>query len=259
MTVDSLFTSFAESIEGVVDTQTRARNSGPLEPGTIVVFDVTLNDDLTTQATDAIARKLTEWVRTNAPEDQNITVHVTLFAAGNAVSLSTDDGANWARIEVVDQAVRSDAVSNAWLRAAWLGDPRNSDDDGDYLELVSTLNPGSLPSAAFSAGVEAYTSRFAPALARVTVIDSALDGYSGGYDTDHRSLTAFIDAVPPLETLACVDDVDTDPAVRGYSLSITGELGQTAIELESATTAESEARLVALPCLANAEFSVDGT
>ena len=259
MTVDSVFTDFAESIEGVVDTRTRARNSGWLEPGTIVVFDVVVQDDTTAPETDAIARQLTQWVRTNVPDDQDITVHVTLFAGGNAVSLSTDDGANWARIQVVDEAVRSDAVVHAWLRAPWLGDPRNSDDAGTYLELVTTLSPGALPSTAFSAGVQAYTSQFAPGLARATVIDSALDGYSSGSETDDRSLTAFIDAVPPLETLSCVDDVGTDPAVRGYSLSITGEFGKSAIDLEPATSAEAETRLVSLPCLANAEFSIDGT
>ncbi|TFC96697.1 MULTISPECIES: hypothetical protein [Cryobacterium] len=261
MTVDSVFTDFAESIRGVVDTRTRARNSGPLGPGTIVVFDVIVKEDSTAQEMDATARQLTQWVRVNVQEDQEITVHVTLFASGNAVSLSTDDGANWARILVVDEAVRSDAVLHAWLRAPWLGDPRSADDDGRHLELVTTLSPGSLPSAAIAAGVEAYTTQFPPRLARATVIDSSMDGYSSGYETDDRSISVSIDALPPLETLSCVDDVDRDPGVRGYSLpllSLTGELGRSAIELQPTISAESEARLVSLPCLANAMFSVDG-
>jgi hypothetical protein len=178
-----------------------------------------------------------------------VTVYVTLFAAGNAVSLSQDDSSNSARIRIVDRAVASGAVDHAWLRASWLGDPRNSD-DGTNLNLVSSLAMASSPSDAFEASVQAYLDFLPAESSVVTVIDSALDDYAYGFETEQRSLSTFISDVPSEATMQCVDQVMVDSGVAGYNFTFSSKFGRSTVELAAADAETSKARLESLPCFA---------
>ncbi|TFC90566.1 hypothetical protein E3T19_05370 [Cryobacterium sp. TMT4-31] len=98
-TVKAAFIDFVGSVEGVKSVRTRNWLSGFLEPGTMVIFHVTLGDESDSAEVDSTARLITEWVRTRVDPKADVTVYVTLFTAGNAVSLTADDTSNWARIQ----------------------------------------------------------------------------------------------------------------------------------------------------------------
>ena len=259
--VETAFTEYALSVAGVLSVDTRAKSEGPLEPRTSVSFDVTLSDEWVPTEVDATARLITEWIRTRVDDRAEVTAYVTLLAGGNAVSLSTNDASNWSRIQIVDRVVASSAVDGAWIRAPWIGDPRNSDNNGANLELVSSLSPQSLSSDAFEASVQAYLAFLPAASSAVTVIDSALDEYSSGFEAKHRSLTSFIADLPSAATLQCVNDVTADTDVMGYDFTFAGEFGSSTVELRAVNADSSQSRLESLPCLLEMQavgFTVDG-
>ncbi|TFC52824.1 MULTISPECIES: hypothetical protein [Cryobacterium] len=256
-TVKAAFIDFVGSVEGVKSVRTRNWLSGFLEPGTMVVFDVTLGDESDSAEVDSTARLITEWVRTRVDPKADVTVYVTLFTAGNAVSLTADDASNWARIQIVDRAVASSAVDHAWLRAPWLEDPRNSD-NGTNLQLVSSLPAEGFTSTAFAASMEAYQAFLPPESSFVTVIDSDLASYSSGFETKYRSLTSFVSEPPSDATLQCVDQVAVDPGVMGYDFAPASEFWSSTVDLQAADSELSKARLSCLNDIQKVEFTLDG-
>ncbi|QYF73973.1 hypothetical protein [Cryobacterium sp. PAMC25264] len=257
-TVEAAFIDYVSSVAGVKSVHTRNWLSGFLEPGTFVVFDVILSDERESAEVDSTARLITEWVRTRVDPKADVTVYVTLFAAGNAVSLSADDASNWARIQIVDRAVVSSAVDHAWLRASWLGDPRNSD-DGTNLQLVSSLAAEGLTSTAFAASMEAYQAFLPAESSFVTVIDSDLASYSSGFETKDRSLSAFVSEPPSEATLQCVDEVAVDPGVMGYNFAPASEFWSSTVDLQAAESYFSKARLSCLSEIQRVQFTIDGS
>lgn len=256
-TVEAAFIDYVGSVEGVRSVHTRNCLSGFLESGTFVVFDVTLSDESDSASVNSTARLITEWVRTRVDPKSDVTVYVTLFTAGNAVSLAADDASNWARIQIVDRAVASSAVDHAWLRASWLGDPRNSD-DGTNLRLLSSLAAEGFTSTAFAASMEAYQTFLTAESSLVTVIDSDLASYSSGFETKYRSLSAFVSEPPSEATLQCVDEVAVDPGVMGYDFAPASEFWSSTVDLQAADLELSKARLSCLNEIQKLEFTLDG-